>query len=116
MTNTKATVTALVGSLILKVSLNVPFMHLFNQLGLEAYYATITLNILIDLFESIYLMHKVKEKTNISFKNSFINITKIVLCTTIMILGLSILSLLIPNCLYHYIWNNRSNYIFHYGI
>lgn len=97
MTNTKVTVTALVGSLILKISLNVPFMHLFHNIGLEAYYATITLNILIDIIETIYLMHKVKEKTNIKFKNSYISITKIILCTIIMILGLSILNLFIPN-------------------
>lgn len=97
MTNTKATVTALVGSLILKFSLNVPFMHLFYRLGFEAYYATICLNILIDAFESIYLMYKVREKTNISFKNSFISLIKIVLCTLIMVLGLSILNLVIPN-------------------
>lgn len=97
MTNTKATVTALVGSLILKFSLNVPFMHLFYRLGFEAYYATICLNILIDAFETIYLMYKVREKTNISFKNSFISLIKIVLCTLIMVLGLSILNLVIPN-------------------
>ena len=54
MTNTKATVTALLGSLILKIALNVPMMHLFNKIGFEAYYATITLNILIDLVESVY--------------------------------------------------------------
>lgn len=97
MTNTRATVTALVGSLILKISLNVPFMHLFYKLGFEAYYATICLNILIDGFESIYLMHKVREKTNISFKNSFVVIVKIILCTLIMVLGLSILNLIIPS-------------------
>ena len=97
MTNTKATVTALVGSLVLKFSLNVPFMHLFYRLGLEAYYATICLNILIDGFESIYLMYKVKEKTNISFKSSLISLIKIILCTLIMVLGLSILNLIIPS-------------------
>ena len=97
MTNTRATVTALVGSLILKFSLNVPFMHLFYRLGFEAYYATIWLNILIDGVESFYLMHKVREKTNISFKSSFISLLKIILCTTIMVLGLSILNLIIPN-------------------
>ena len=97
MTNTRATVTALVGSLILKFSLNVPFMHLFYRLGFEAYYATIWLNILIDVFESFYLMHKVKEKTNISFRSSVISFIKIVLCTLIMVLGLSILNMIIPN-------------------
>ena len=97
MTNTKATVTALLGSLILKIMLNVPMMYLFNKVGLEAYFATITLNIIIDIFESIYLMHEVKMKTNISFTRAFRTFVKVVLCTIIMVLGLSILNLFVPN-------------------
>lgn len=97
MTNTKATATALIGSLIVKIGLNVPMMHLFNKLGLEAYYATITLNIIIDFIESIYLMHRVKQKTNISFLPSIRTLIKTVLCTIIMILGLSIIKLFIPS-------------------
>ena len=97
MTNTKATATALIGSLIVKIALNVPMMHLFNKLGLEAYYATITLNIIIDFIESIYLMHRVKQKTNISFLPSIRTLIKTVLCTIIMILGLSIIKLFIPS-------------------
>ncbi len=97
MTNTKATVTALLGSLILKIALNVPMMHLFNKIGFEAYYATITLNILIDLVESVYLMYRVKAKTNISFALAFRTFVKVILCTAIMVTSLSILNLFIPN-------------------
>ena len=97
MTNTKATVTALLGSLTLKIIFNVPMMHLFNKIGLEAYYATITLNIIIDIFESIYLMYQVKKKTNISFIKALRTFIKVTLCTIIMVLGLSILKLFIAN-------------------
>lgn len=97
MTNTKATVTALLGSLALKICLNVPFMHLFYKMGIEAYYATISLNILIDVLESIYLMSRVKNKTNISFMSFLRSFIKICLCTLIMIISLSILNLFIPN-------------------
>lgn len=96
MTNTKATFTALSGSLLFKIILNVPMMHLFNHMGLEAYYATITLNIIIDLVESIYLMHMVKLKTNIDFKKSIKMFIKTSLCTIIMIIGMSILNLFVP--------------------
>lgn len=97
MTNTKATVTALLGSLLFKITLNVPVMYLFNKLGFEAYYATITLNIIIDVFESVYLMHMVKKKTNISFLKSVRVFVKVILCTLIMIISLSVLNLFIPN-------------------
>ena len=97
MNNTKATVTALGGSLIFKILLNVPFMHLFNFLGLESYYATITLNILIDTTASIYLLRKVKKETNINYLRMIRTLIKVIMCTIIMVLGLSILNLFIPS-------------------
>ena len=97
MNNTKATITALGGSLIFKILLNVPFMHLFSFVGLESYYATITLNILIDTVASIYLLRKVKKETNISYLQTIRTLIKVVMCTLIMILGLSILNLFIPS-------------------
>ena len=66
-------------SLIFKILLNVPFMHLFNLLGLEAYFATISLNILIDLSASIYLLYKIKKETDISYLRAFRTLIK-VLC------------------------------------
>lgn len=96
MTNTKATVTALLGSLIFKIVLNVPMMHLFHSLGLEAYYATITLNIIIDFIESIYLMREVWKKTGINFTKAIRTFIKTSLCTLIMVLGLSILNVFVP--------------------
>ena len=97
MNNTKASITALGGSLLFKILLNVPFMHLFNFLGLEAYYATISLNICIDTIASIYLLRKVKKETGISYLKTMRTLIKVVMCTLIMILGLSILNLFIPS-------------------
>lgn len=97
MNNTKATITALGGSLLFKILLNVPFMHLFNFLGLEAYYATISLNICIDTIASIYLLIKVKKETGISYLKTMRTLIKVVMCTLIMIFGLSILNLFIPS-------------------
>ena len=97
MNNTKATITALGLSLIFKIILNVPFMHLFNFLGLEAYFATISLNILIDTTASIYLLYKVKKETNIGYTKAIRTLIKVIMCTLIMILGLSIMNLFIPS-------------------
>ena len=97
MNNTRATVTALGGSLVFKILLNVPFMHLFDFLGLEAYYATISLNMCIDTIASIYLLKRVKKETNISYLKMIRTLIKVIMCTLIMILGLSILNLFIPN-------------------
>ena len=97
MNNTKATITALGLSLVFKILLNVPFMHLFNILGLEAYFATISLNIIIDTTASIYLLYKVKKETNISYMKAIRTLIKVVMCTLIMVLGLAILNLFIPS-------------------
>lgn len=97
MNNTKTTITALGGSLLFKILLNVPFMHLFNFLGLEAYYATISLNIIIDSSASIYLLRKVKMETDINYLKTLRTLIKVIMCTLIMVLGLSILNLFIPS-------------------
>ena len=97
MNNTKQSIIALGGSLIAKVLLNVPMMHLFNLIGIEAYYAPIALNILIDTSASLYLLYIVKKDTKISYFKTVQTIIKIVLCTVIMVLVLSILNMFIPS-------------------
>ncbi len=114
MNNTKATITALGGSLIFKILLNVPFMHLFNFLGLEAYFATISLNILIDSSASIYLLYKIKKETDISYLRAFRTLIKVIMCTLIMVLGLSIMRLFIPS--YSLSRFGSALYIILYGI
>ena len=97
MNNTKQSIIALGGSLIAKVLLNVPMMHLFNLIGIEAYYAPIALNILIDTSASLYLLYIVKNDTRVSYFKTVQTIIKIVLCTVIMVLVLSILNMFIPS-------------------
>ena len=97
MNNTKATVLALGLSLVFKIILNVPFMHLFDFLGIEAYYATISLNMIIDTLASLYLLREVKKKTDISYLKAARTLIKVLMCTCIMVLSLSILKLFIPS-------------------
>ena len=97
LNNTKDSIIALASSLIVKICLNIPFMHLFNYLGIEAYFATIALNILIDTCASIFLLYRVKKLTKISYFKTIRTFIKVVLCTIIMVLALSIINLFIPN-------------------
>ena len=97
MNKTKVTIVALLGSLIFKILLNVPFMHLFSFLGIESYYATISLNMIIDTLASLYLLKKIKKETGISYMRALRSFIKIIMCTLIMVLGLSILNLFIPS-------------------
>lgn len=94
--NTKATIGVLIVSVISKICLNVPFMHLFKEIGLEAYYAPIVLNIIIDTISCFVLLSSVKKKTNISYLKSGRTFIKVILSTTIMIFSLMILNLFVP--------------------
>ncbi len=94
--NTKATITALIVSVVSKICLNVPFMHLFNSIGIEAYFAPIVLNIIIDTIACFFLLNSVKKKTNISYLKSARTFIKVIMSTAIMVFGLNILDLFIP--------------------
>lgn len=97
LNNTKQSIIALGGSVLAKIILNIPFMHLFNQIGLEAYYAPIILNMIIDTSASVYLLSVIKKKTNISYLKSIRTFIKVSLCTAIMVTCLTILNTFIPN-------------------
>lgn len=96
LNNTKANIIGLGLSLIAKIALNIPFMKLFSAIGIEAYYAPIALNIIIDTLCSIYLAYVIKNQTNISYLKSVKTIIKVILCTAIMILSLMILNFIVP--------------------
>ena len=97
MNNTKETIIALGGSVLAKICFNVPMMHLFSKLGLEAYYAPIVLNMIIDTICTIFLLYVIKRKTNINYLKSIRTLIKVILCTAIMVVSLSILNIFIPN-------------------
>ena len=97
MNNTKETIMALGGSVLAKICLNVPMMKLFNMVGIPAYYAPIILNMIIDTVCTIFLLCVVKKKTGISYISSLKTFIKVVLCTAIMVVGLMILNVFIPN-------------------
>ena len=97
MNNTKETIIALGGSVLTKICLNVPMMHLFSKIGIEAYYAPIVLNMFIDTICSLFLLYVIKKKTNISYIKSLRTFIKVILCTAIMVVSLMIVNLFVPN-------------------
>ena len=97
MNNTKETIIALGGSVLAKICFNVPMMHLFNSLELEAYYAPIVLNIIIDTVCTLFLLYIVKKKIGISYFKTIKTMIKVILCTAIMVVSLMIMNLFVPN-------------------
>lgn len=97
MNNTKQTIMALGFSVLAKICLNVPMMYLFSYIGIESYYAPIVLNMIIDTMASLYLLRVVKKATDINYLKSIRTFIKVILCTAIMVVSLSILSIFIPN-------------------
>ena len=97
MNNTKQTIMALGFSVLAKICLNVPMMYLFSYIGIESYYAPIVLNMIIDTTASIYLLGVVKKATGINYLKSIRTFIKVVLCTAIMVVSLSILSIFVSN-------------------
>ena len=91
--NPKVALGTLLGSFILKAILNVPMMHLFKFIGIEAYYATIFTTMLVQGLSVIYLLYKLKKIYNVSYHTSLTTAIKIILINGIMILSLMIIRL-----------------------
>ena len=97
MNNTKETILALLCSVLAKICFNVPMMHLFSSLGIEAYYAPIILNMIIDVTCVLFLLRVIKKKTNVNYFKSIKTLIKVTLCTAIMVISLMILNVFVPN-------------------
>ena len=76
--------------------LNIPLVHLFNRIGLPAYYGSTTSTILGYCISGILSLHYIKKKYNIHYKDTLIKLLKISLLSTFMILVLFIINKLIP--------------------
>ena len=91
--NPKVALGTLLGSFILKAILNVPMMHLFKFIGIEAYYGTIFTTMLVQGVSVIYLLYKLKKLYKVSYRTSINPAIKIILINGIMILSLIIIRL-----------------------
>ena len=86
----------LFGSFIFKIILNVPMMHFLKLIGIDAYYAPIVTNILVQGGSAIVLLLSLRRKFNLNYSNNIKSIFKIIGCVLMMIFVLWILSLFVP--------------------
>lgn len=96
MNQSKISLGSLLVSFLLKVVLNIPMMKLFVMVGIEAYYAPIITNILVQGSITLFIMLALKHKFKFDYKDTTKAILKMILTLTIMVLILSGLSLIIP--------------------
>lgn len=96
MNQSKISLGSLFVSFLLKVILNAPMMRLFVMVGIDAYYAPIVTNILVQGGVTLFIMCALKHKFKFNYKDSLKTILKIVLTLVVMVLILSGLSLIIP--------------------
>lgn len=88
-------VSLLIGMLI-KISLNIPFIYGFNKMGLPAFYGAISATILGFLVSSIIPMIMLRKKYKVNFDSTIKELLNILIAIIVMVILLSGLKLLIP--------------------
>ncbi len=96
MNQSKISLGSLFVSFLLKVLLNAPMMKLFVMIGIDAYYAPIVTNILVQGGVTLFIMLALKHKFKFNYTDSLRAVLKISLTLIVMVLVLSGLSLIIP--------------------
>lgn len=95
MNNTKLTFIILGISVLLKVLLNTPLMYLFDFIHVKAYYAPAFADIFIQLFVFLIVLVYFRKKYKFTYKTTFINFIKTIICSLAMLVCLIGLKLII---------------------
>ncbi len=95
LNNPKVALTALFGSFILKLILNIPMMYFVNILNIDAHFGVIITTMLVQFVATIYLLTNLKKKFNVKYISTLKPAIKIVLINIIMLLSLMIIRLFI---------------------
>ena len=90
MNQTKITIGSLIVSLLLKLLLNVPMMHLFNSLNIPAYYAPTFADIISQFSVYLSVLYILKKKYDFKYKRICMFALKSLICSAVMILALII--------------------------
>lgn len=91
----KIAVLVLLVSFISNAILNIPMMYLCEKIGLGGYQGASVATLITQIIPCIYLLWYLKKYLNLHYKQTIINITKIVLITGIMATSILILSLVL---------------------
>lgn len=92
----KQVIITLITGLTLKIVLNIPFVYLFDKLGLPAYYGSITTTIIGFTTAGIISLIFLNRKFKITYKETLQKAIKSLVGTFIMLLTLIILKMFIP--------------------
>lgn len=87
---------SLIVGLIINAVCDVPFMLMFDKIGIPAYYGATFSTILGNTITVIIVMKYLRKKYSINFKQTIVALIKTLLSTIIMILGLKCLSFIVP--------------------
>jgi len=92
----KVALISLFVSFILNAIFNIPFMHLCHYLGFGGYQGATVCTLITQLIPSIFLIIYIKKKFDFNYKNLIINSCKIIFSTLVMMLGLYLISFILP--------------------
>lgn len=94
--DSKMSIGMLLTSFVMKCIINIPFMYLFNAIGIKPYYGVILATCLSQSCVITVLLINLKRKINCNYKSSVRNLGKTLLGCFLMITVLAILKLIIP--------------------
>ncbi len=90
MSQTKITIGSLLLSFILKLTLNIPMMHLFKYIGIKAYYAPTVVDAVAQLIALLAVLIVLKKKYNFNYKTIRVFLLKVIISVSIMLIGLNL--------------------------
>ena len=94
--HSKMVINTLTSGLIVKIIINIPFMKLFNYIGLHPSYGVITSTLLSNVVVIIFNLIFLKKKLNIKYKDTFITFIKNLIPLSVMIFVVLIMKKFIP--------------------
>lgn len=94
--NTKLTFGSLFLGLFTKLSLNIPLMYLFNNIGVDGYYGSIVASIIAQILTIIFLLWRLDLKYKIGYKETGMVFIKTLASCLVMLLSLILLNIVIP--------------------
>lgn len=86
----------LITGFLIKSTLNIPMMHLFDSLGIYPFYGAITATILGFLTSTFISTIHIKRKFNISYKTTFKEFKNIVIGVILMVAVMALTTFIIP--------------------
>ena len=92
----KLVISSVLIGLTINTILNIPLMILFNKLGLNASYGSITASIIGYLLSSLISLYILNKKYQFNFKSTFKSLPNYIVSWTIFIMVIELLKLIIP--------------------